>query len=98
MISGLIGLFVVAVVVRWAIIKLSKIISWFRARRKLTQEDKDIISFTIKEQMEQGNYVVYQGIYNEETEELLDGQKIIAGELESEFEELHEEQPLVVYQ
>ena len=85
-------------VVRWAIIKLSKIINWFRDRSLLKQSDKKNLAFTLKEKTAQGDYVVYQGIYSQSTDTVIDGQKIISQQVDAEFENLHSNQPLVIYE
>ena len=94
----LIGLFGLVVAARWANVQLRKILDWFRNRSQLALRDKNNLSFTIKEEMAQGNYVVYQGIYNEASGELLDGQKVMAPQMDTDFANLHRDVPLVIYQ
>ena len=48
--------------------------------------------------MEQGNYVVYQGIFDPIKEELVDGQKILSEQIDSQVSQLHRDEKLVVYQ
>jgi len=80
-----------------AILNWSRIVDWFKGRKSLKQQDKDNIAFTIKQEMANGNFEVVQGIFNEETEELLDGEKYEAEELDAELAKHHRNGPLVVY-
>jgi hypothetical protein len=85
-------------VVRWLIIRFQKIIDWFRSKANLKLQDKNNVAFTLKGNMEQGNYVVYQGIFDPIKEELVDGQKILSEQIDSQVSQLHRDEKLVVYQ
>ena len=87
----------------WATVTLLRItfkliVNWFRERRALKQKDKNNIAFTIKTEMDKGNYVVCQGIFNTESEVILDGQKLQSKEMDQELINAHQSQPLVIYQ
>jgi hypothetical protein len=47
--------------------------------------------------LENRNHRIAQGIFNTETDELLDGQKFEAKELAPELEEAHAKEDLVIY-
>lgn len=86
----------------WAIlvvarITFGRIVNWFRERRSLKQQDKNNIAFTIKTEMEAGNYVICQGIFNTESEVVLDGIKLQSKEMDQELINAHQSQPLVIY-
>lgn len=97
-IGGLITLFIGATVVYLAIITVDAVINWFRNKRAIVESDRDNIAFTIKENMESGRYVVYQGVFNRRTEQLVDGQKLESEQIDDELRAMHEQQPMVVYQ
>lgn len=87
----------------WGVVTLLRItfkliVNWFRERRSLKQQDKNNIAFTIKTEMEAGNYVVCQGIFNTDSEVILDGQKLKSKEMDQELINAHKSQPLVIYQ
>jgi hypothetical protein len=86
----------VAIIV--AIIKFAKIKAWLRARQNLTQEDKDVIAFTIKKNLEDGNYEVVKGFFNTSTDELLDGEKEQSRKIDDELEQVHNGKELVLYE
>lgn len=97
-VGGLVTLFVGAAVVYLAIITVDAVINWFKSKRSLVQSDRDNIAFTIKENMENGKYAVYQGVFNRRTEDLLAGQKLESGQVDNQLQSMHAEQPMVVYQ
>lgn len=87
----------------WATVTLvritfKRIVNWFQERRSLKQQDKNNIAFTIKTEMEAGNYVVCQGIFNTDSEVILDGQKLKSKEMDQELINAHQSQPLVIYE
>lgn len=73
------------------------IVNWFRNRFDIKEQDKDNIAFTIKENLESGNYKIVQGVFNTRTEEIVDSQVIETEELDNELDEIHSDLPLVVY-
>jgi hypothetical protein len=80
-----------------AFLKWSAIVDWFKGRRKLKEADKKNIAFTIHNALESGHHGVVQGIFNTDTNEVLDGQKFEAKEIAAELEQAHETEELVVY-
>lgn len=64
-----IGLILAAVaafsVVVWAIINRQKIIDWFRNKRPIRNPDE--VAFTLKSKIENGDYEVVQGFFNQRT-------------------------------
>lgn len=81
-----------------AIIKFAKIKAWLRDRQNLKQEDKDVIAFTLKKNLEDGNYEVVKGFFNTSTEELLDGEKEQSQKIDDETEQVHNGKELVLYE
>jgi hypothetical protein len=73
------------------------IVNWFRNRSAIQEQDKDNIAFTIKENLQSGNYTVVQGIFNRRTEELVDSQVIETKELDNKMSEIHSENKMVLY-
>ncbi len=98
LIGTLIALFVGAAVVYLAMITINSILNWFCQRTALALSDRENIAFTIKDNLANGKFVVYQGIFNRRTEQLLDGQKLVAEQVDVRVAEMHAEQPMVVYE
>jgi hypothetical protein len=90
-------LFVGIAAVTVFVINYKTIINWFRAKKTLKQSDKNNIAFTLKQELENGNYNVCQGIFNTETEELLEGVKWEGKQIDEELANKHQGKPLVVY-
>lgn len=87
-----------AVITFVATITLDLVIKWFQSRSKLKKSDKNNIAFTLKDEMDKGNYVVYQGIFNKETNEVLDSQRLESKNMDTQLEQLHQDKQLVIYE
>ena len=98
LVGGLITLFIGAAVVYLAIISVDAVINWFRNKSAIVQSDRDNIAFTIKENMENGRYAVYQGVFNRRTETLIDGHKLESDRIDEQVQSMHARQPMVVYE
>ena len=81
-----------------AIIYYDDIIEWFRTRNDIKEADKDNIAFTIREKIETGDYKVVQGIFNKRTNDLVEGHAMKTKKLDSEFEQIHADNELVIYE
>jgi hypothetical protein len=86
-----------AAVVVIAYLTYNFIVNWFRNRSAIQEQNKDNIAFTIKENLQSGNYTVVQGIFNRRTEELVDSQVIETKELDNKMSEIHSENKMVLY-
>jgi hypothetical protein len=75
----------------------SKIVDWFKGRQQLKQSDKDSIAFTIQQKMETGEFKTVQGIFNTDSNELLDGVQYQSDNIDEKLAELHRKDELVVY-
>jgi hypothetical protein len=89
--GGLVAIIVV-------LLKWNDIVDWFRGKRKLKEADKKNIAFTIKNAMKNGKIEVVQGIFNQDSEELIEGQKFEAKELDKQLEAVHKDKELVLYE
>ena len=72
------------------------VVRWFRSRKHIANQSGRI-SFTIKERVTSGEYVLVQGIYDEDYEELVDGRVVDYGDLDSRLEALHDDEELVIW-
>lgn len=96
--STIVSLFVGAAVIYAAVLSVNAVVNWFRNRASLVQSDRNNIAFTIREKLASGDFNVYQGIFNTESQQLIDGQKMSAGQLDSELASMHRHKDMVVYQ
>lgn len=74
-----------------------QIIDWFVQRKDLKNANQNCLAFTLKKR-EGNHYVICQGFFDLNTEQLLGGRKISAYSIEPELEELHQGKPLVIYE
>ena len=81
-----------------AIIYWDDIVEWFRSRNNIKQADKDNIAFTIKKNLQSGNYKVVQGIFNQRTEELKDTRVMESQKLDDKLLQHHGGKELVIYE
>lgn len=84
-------------VVTLVVVSFDAIVTWFRDRNAIKVADKDNIAFTIKQNIENGKHKVIQGIFNERTGAVVDGQVFVATELDAKLQELHNGTELVIY-
>ena len=84
---------VVLVLLKW-----DKIIDWFRGRQELKQSDKDNIAFTLQEKLSNGHFKTIEGIFNKESNELLDGEVYESEKIDQKLAEAHRNEPLVIYE
>lgn len=99
-IKGLVALgaaVAVGAAVHIAYLTISEIWNWFRNHRHLSNRDSRIVGVTIKEAMQQGKYVVVQGIFNSRSGKMLEARRIKSDHLDSELASNHYYQKRVIY-
>jgi len=89
------GLAILAVI---AILTFQAIVSWFRARTDLKLQDKDNIAFSLQEKLKTGKYKTVHGIFNSQTEELLDYNSVESNDIDEELRDIHCGNEIVVYE
>ncbi|CAD5984325.1 hypothetical protein L2E68_22790 [Planktothrix agardhii 1029] len=72
--------------------------TWFESRSKLVESDKNIVGFTLKEKLENGDYTVYQGMFNKQEGAILEGKTIQGKQIDSELENIHGGKAVVIYE
>jgi len=74
------------------------IISWFRSKQAIANRPNKV-SFTLKleERLKSGEYALVQGVYDENTRNLVEARCIPYHSLDSELREKHRHHDLVVY-
>ena len=89
------------IVVFVAIVRWKEVITWFRDRQNLKDEDKDNIAVTLLERLKQGpekGYKLIQGIFNKREGTIKEGIIQKTKELDEELRDAHKGHKLVVYE
>jgi hypothetical protein len=87
----------ILVAIFMALLKWDEIVNWFRQRQNLKQSDKDNIAFTLQQRLQDGKFETIQGIFNTSTNELLEGKKTVANDIDERVAKAHSKEALVVY-
>lgn len=98
LILGALGGLVGAAVVSVLILYKDQIIQWFQDRYMGQHQAPNDIAFSIKEQLQNGDYTVVQGIFNQATDTVEHAQEWNAQNLDQDLQQLHARDKLVVWQ
>jgi hypothetical protein len=79
------------------VITYQLISQWFQTKQTLKQSDTNNIAFTVKRELGNDKYLVCQGIFNTESQELLYGIKWQSSQIDTKITNIHKNNPLVVY-
>ena len=93
-ILGILAVIAIVAVVEIAILTIEWLTEKFAVMRT---GDKDEIGFTVKQALESGNFEIVQGVFNTNTETIVDVQRIKAKRLDTRLENLHTQPELVIY-
>jgi hypothetical protein len=79
--------------------KISEIFQKLRGKnqQKLTQEDKDLVGFTVANKIDDPDTPVVQGIFNKKTSKIEDGVKIQAQTIGDDVKAKHRDHEVVLY-
>jgi hypothetical protein len=92
--AALAALGVAAVVVK--LLTWSRVVSWFRQRSALKAADRNNIGVIVRQALKSGGYSVATGVFNPETEQVLDAQEFRAEELDADLQKMHAGEDVVV--
>lgn len=81
-----------------ALLTLAEVWDWFTARDRITERDADVLRVTVADHLASGNYRVVQGLYSKRTDSFVDSRTIEAEDLDSDLQDYHENDKVVVYQ
>ncbi|GGL14658.1 hypothetical protein Sme01_18510 [Sphaerisporangium melleum] len=94
----LLGLAVIAyeAFVTFVVLVMAEILDWFL---KFEQElDDATLAFTVRQQLDNGEYTVYQGLFDAAGNEVRKARKISAKRLDERLRELHNRDELAIYE
>jgi len=77
---------------------LTEVLNWFQSHRHLSANDKELIGVTIKEAIQDGKYVIVQGVFNNRTARMVESRKIMADQIDDELARKHTYRKRVVYE
>ncbi len=90
LIAGLVGcLFIGSLIL--AFLSYEEIMNWFYDYLDTLHTSKNNLAFTIKDDLENGNYQIVQGIFNQRTGNIIEDRVIEAEEIDDVVLEIHEE-------
>ncbi len=79
-------------------LKMDEIVNWFTDPKiEIKARQKENIAFTLKTEIEEGNYAIVQGVFNKKAGSLEEGRVIKYDTLDSEMENAHRKHGLVIY-
>lgn len=93
-IGGLIGAAAASVYLLYR----DQLVQWFQERFLHRRKDPQEVAFSLKERLNNGEYKVVQGIFNQETEQVQDAKVWNAHELDAQLQQVHAHDELVVWQ
>jgi hypothetical protein len=67
------GLALVAIVIKF--LSLDRILDWFRDSQNLKGTDRVNLAFSVRKHLSNGNYGVVQGVFNQQTNQVLEAKK-----------------------
>ncbi len=75
----------------------SRVRDWFVSRDGGAHVDEDHLRVTLHEKLKTGKHRVVYGVFNRETATFVDGESVVADNIDEELREIHHDQPVVVY-
>jgi len=91
LIAGFVGGLLIGSLIAVAFLAYEEIIDWFDEYLDTIHSSKNNLAFTIKDELENGNYQIVQGIFNQRTGDMIESREIEAEEIDEELLEVHEE-------
>lgn len=90
-IAGFVGGLIIASLLAVAFLTLQEIMNWFSQHYNILHKNKDNVAFTIKDKLENGNYQVVQGIFNDRTGNVIEERTIETEAIDEELKQIHDE-------
>ena len=80
-----------------AFLPWSRIKDWFTSRESMFDADENKLRVTLHEKLSSGQHRVVYGIFNKATSKFIEGEAVVAKEIDGEIAEFHNGNALVVY-
>ena len=90
-IAGFVGGLIIGSLVTVAFLTLQEIMDWFSQHFNVLQKNKDNLAFSIRDKLDNGNYQIVQGIFNDRTGDVIEERNIETEEIDRELEQTHNE-------
>lgn len=91
LIAGFVGGLIIGSLLAVAFLTLQEIMNWFSQHYNILHKNKDNVAFTIKDKLENGNYQVVQGIFNDRTGNVIEEKTIETEAIDEELKKIHDE-------
>lgn len=98
LILGALGGLVGAAVVSVFILYQEQIVQWFQQRFRGRHKAPNEVAFSVKEELQNGDYAVIQGIFDQNTDQVEQAQEWSAQDLDHDLQRAHAREKLVVWQ
>lgn len=95
-VASIIGIWMAATAVI-QILTYDEVIGWFKQRTDILTSHKNNVAYTLMKQLNNGHYQVIQGIFNTQTEVLIEGREIKSHHLDAQFMDVHRNRDYVIY-
>ncbi len=80
-----------------AVLSYEKFMQWFQQRQSLLQSDRDLIGYSIKKHLSNGNVKVVQGIYDTCLEKNIEAQTTETHSLDSRIANAHNQEGIAIW-
>ena len=77
---------------------ISEIVDWFQSNRKLTENDRDEIGFTLQNRLKNGQFNTVQGIFNQSTNSVEAARNVKSSMIDDNLANYHRQSELVIYE
>ena len=84
--------------IHFVLLTMLMIVDWFTEREYIITSNPDHIAFTVKDNLESGNYRIVQGIFNKKKTTVKEKRVIEADELDDDVKKIHKKEILVTYE
>jgi hypothetical protein len=95
-IGALIGAAVTLVIID--VLRWNVVVDWFQHRAYLKQADLNTVGFTLVQRQATGNYRTVQGVFNKQTNQVLDSHQVDSRHIDRDVAAVHAGKDLVFYE
>jgi len=85
-------------VIHLVLITMAIIVEWFIERKYIITSNPDHIAFTLKDNLESGNYRVVQGIFDKGNSTVKETRVMEAKDLDEDVKKSHDKDTLILYE
>jgi predicted transcriptional regulator len=87
-----------ASIIYLAVLTFKRILRWLQGRREIKEADKNNIAFSLQEKLKNGKYQTIYGIFNKDSNHVLDSEKVHSNEIDAKLKGYHQNTDLLVFE